>query len=98
MATNQPNRPETRRWARTGSTALLQALEGCRDDAGKPGGGRQPGKLARAHPARLRQFLVEAGFAGEPARGERQDDEMALDTVVAVARDGLAEARQRHRL
>src|SRR5437764_1427799 len=80
------------------SSGVFQTLERGGHDGGEARRRRQAFELGRAHPARFGEFVVEARLAGDPARGEWQDDEMALDTVVAVARDSLAEARERHRL
>ena len=43
---------------------------------------------------RLGEFLVERNLALDPARRERQNDEMPLDPPVGVADDGLPESDQ----
>jgi hypothetical protein len=40
-------------------------------------------------PMRLAQLFIERDFAGYPAGGKRQNDEMPLDPALRVARDGL---------
>ena len=67
--------------------------------AGEPSRGLQPGKLGRPQPAQFGQLLQQRrAFAGDPAAGEAQDDEMARDAAGLVARDEFALARERDRL
>ena len=57
------------------------------------------GKPGRAQPAQFGQFLEQRhAFAGNPAAGKAQDDEMARHAAGLVARDELAMARERDRL
>src|SRR5436853_7474528 len=76
----------------------FQALErGCHDGC-KTGRRRQGGELGRVDPERLAEFVVEHRLAAEPAGGEGEDDEMALDPAVGVAADDVAVAGERDRL
>src|SRR3981189_3532231 len=68
------------------------------DDVGAAMGRGQALELGRREPMGFRQLLVEHDVAGNPARREGEDHEVALDLVVAVARDHLAMADKPERL
>ena len=58
----------------------------------RPGVVGKPASSAGRSQRASRELLVQDRLAGEPARRKRQDDEVALDPVVAVARDRLADS------
>src|ERR1700716_1678216 len=68
------------------------------DDVGEALGRGKTLELGRCEPMGFRQLLVEHDVAGNPARREGQNNEVALDLVVAVARDHLAMAGEPERL
>src|SRR3981189_1138401 len=68
------------------------------DDVGEALGRGKTLDLGRTEPKGFRQLLVEHDVAGNPARREGQNHEVALDLVVAVARDHLAMAGEPQRL
>ena len=53
-------------------------------------------KRPAIEPAGIVEFFVEHRLAGQPARGKAQNDEMALDAPLRVARDHFAVAGQRN--
>ncbi len=73
-------------------------LGGGSDDLREPFGRLERGKLGRQQPIGFGQFFIERNSAADEARGKRQNDEMPLDSAGIVARDGLAEADETHRL
>ena len=75
---------------RSNAAATIAARPGVVFSSAKPG---------RAQPAQFGQLLQQRhAFAGNPAAGERQDDEMPPDPAVVVALDVLAIAGERDRL
>src|SRR5262245_42767276 len=69
-----------------GKARLFELLKRCGDDFGQSLGGFEARYLVRPPPMGLGELLVEDRLAGDPARGEGQDHEMALDLAGVVAR------------
>ena len=81
-----------------GSGRPGQPLDRRGDDLGQAFGGAQARSSAGIEPARIVELFVEHRFAGKPARGKAQDDEMPLDAALRVAHDRFAVAGERDRL
>src|SRR5258705_2359088 len=75
-----------------------QSLESCSHYGGKPRRRWQGRDFVLFNPTPLAQLLIEHRLTCNPARRKRQDHEMALDPILLIENDGLAEARQCHRL
>ena len=91
--------PQGLRRLRRRRCASVEARKCGLDDLIQPFGRFQARKFGGREPARLGQFAVQQfRFAGDPARRERQDDEMPLGPAVVAADDDLAVAGQRDRL
>src|SRR5437764_1113424 len=84
--------------ARGRSVHGCQSLESCCYNGGKPRRCWQRGDFVLFNPEPFAQLFIEHRLTCNPARRKRQDHEMALDAVLLIAHDGLAEARQRYGL